>query len=403
MKKPSLSLQDTGRIYLDHNATTPPLHSVLERLPDWAKSWGNPSSIHWSGRGPKNIIRTARASLAQTLNCHPLEIIFTSGGSESNNYVIKGVFESTRESNKNNFITSNVEHPSVMKCFKMLETWGAKVHYVSVNRQGKIDLDEYKKALSEDVALVSIMAANNETGSVFPVKEMAKMAHEAGALFHTDAVQALGKLPVDLNDWGVDFATFASHKVYSLKGAGLVFARKGRRVNSLILGGAQERSRRAGTENLLSIAAFGHVAERVKDFVSLNNIQTRRLRDELEQQIRQRISGVQWTGAGVERLPNTSSLLIDGIDGESLLMSLDLEGVAVSTGAACSSGNPEPSPVLLAMGLSRAEAQRSLRLSLGVDTQPEHIDKFLDILERVVLRLRSLHPERSSRAHDSEL
>lgn len=392
MDKPSLSLNDTGRIYLDHNATTKPLSSVLEQLPIWANQWGNPSSIHYLSRGPKNLLREARAALSELLGCQPFELIFTSGGSESNNLVIKGFFEAQTDLTRNEYITTQVEHPSVKKSFEILQTRGARVHFLSVNREGVIDLRQYRSLLSSRTALVSVMYANNETGSIFPIAQMAEMAQAAGAKFHTDAVQVLGKLPLRMSDLAVDFATFASHKIYALKGAGVVFARKGARLAQQISGGGQERGRRAGTENILSIAALGHVATLLTEknyLISRSNLM-RELRDDFEKKILERIHGVQITGAGAERLPNTSSLLIEGIDGESLLMNLDLEGVSVSTGAACSSGSPEPSPILLAMGLTRSEAQRSLRVSLGWDTTHSEISKFIDTLEVVVERLRIL-------------
>jgi cysteine desulfurase len=386
---PSLSLKDTGRIYLDYNATTPPLQLVAEQVPTWLKNWGNPSSIHHSGRAPKNLLRDARQNLATMLGAHPLELIFTSGGSESNNLVIKS-FMPIAGATRKEFITSKVEHPSVKECFRALENEGAVVHWLPVNREGHIDREAYAKVLSERVALVSIMAANNETGSLFPIREMAALAQKAGAKFHTDAVQTAGKIPVNLHEWGVDYATFASHKIYALRGAGLVYVRKGEKLKSLISGGGQERGRRAGTENILAISAFGFVADLFNQSPELkDNLKNMRvLRDELEAGIFSDLDGVRLTGAGVDRLPNTSSLVIDNVDGESLLMNLDLEGVSVSTGAACSSGNPEPSPTLLAMGLTRGEAQSSLRISLGWETTHEDISRFRSILKNVVLRLR---------------
>ncbi|MCB0349692.1 MAG: cysteine desulfurase [Bdellovibrionales bacterium] len=391
MKKPSLSLNDRGRIYLDHNATTPPLQSVVDQLVTWAHEWGNPSSIHWSGRAPKTRIRDARSAIAKMLGCHPLEVIFTSGGSESNNYVIKGFYELHNTSERNEYITTEVEHPSVKKSFDDIEARGARVYRLKVDRSGQIDMATYSKLLSSKTALVSIMYANNETGSVFPVAEMCVQAHRVGAKFHTDAVQALGKVPLDISKLEVDYASFAAHKLYSLRGTGVLFCKKGGQLKSLISGGAQERARRAGTENTLSIASFGHVAALLPEIISEKNIQMKTLRDNMEAQILNKISDVQLTGSGVDRLPNTSSLLIEGIDGESLLMNLDIEGVSVSTGAACSSGSPEPSPVLLAMGLSRAEAQKSLRVSLGWSTTQAEIDHFVEILVKVVTRLRSFH------------
>ncbi len=395
MDKPSLSLNDTGRIYLDHNATTGPLPSVLEQLPRWAGQWGNPSSIHQSGRGPKLLLRNSRASIARLLGSHPLELIFTSGGSEANNLVIKGFFEAHRTSSRNEYITTEIEHPSVKKSFAQLREWGAVVHELQVSREGLVDLKKYHALLSEKTAFVSVMYANNETGSLLPIREMVEMAHAVGAKFHTDAVQVLGKLPIRFDDLKVDFATFASHKIYALKGAGVVYARRGERLKSLISGGGQERGRRAGTENIIPIAALGHVSELLLKEINLaeKSQAMRELRDHFEQELLARLPGVVRTGALVERLPNTSSLLIDDVDGESLLMNLDLEGVSASTGAACSSGSPEPSPVLLAMGLSRAEAQRSLRVSLGWFTTREEISRFTQILCAVVLRLRVLRTE----------
>ena len=390
MEKPSWSLKDAGRIYLDHNATTPPLQSIVERLPEWAGKWGNPSSVHWSGRGPKNLLREARENLARFIGCHPLELIFTSGGSESNNAVIKGVFAQFRESPRNEYITSNVEHPSVTQCFNWIRENGGIVHVVSVDRGGRVDLYQYKQFLSDRTAFVSIMAANNETGTLFPIAEMAQMAHEVGAKFHTDAVQILGKIPIHVEHWGVDYATFASHKMYALKGVGIIYAKKGERLTSLIHGGGQERGRRAGTENILALAAFSAAAFEHMNKIEEHSERMRELRDYFEHDLLARVSGVSLTGADSARLPNTSSLVIDDIDGESLLMNLDLEGVSVSTGAACSSGNPEPSPVLIAMGLSRQEAQSSLRVSLGWSTTKSEITRFITMLESIIVRLRDL-------------
>jgi cysteine desulfurase len=398
MEKPSLSLKDTGRIYLDYNATTPPHPGVLAELPQWASLWGNPSSIHWLGRGPKNVLRDSRQAVANLIGAHPLEIVFTSGGSESNNLVLKGVFDNLNlptggSPQRNEYITSAVEHPSVLKTFEYLKSRGAVVHYIPVNRQGILDLEYYKKVLSERTALVSVMAANNETGTLFPVREMAKMARNVGALFHADCVQLLGKCPVHVGELGVDFATFSGHKFYALKGAGVVYAKKGQRLVSLIAGGGQERGRRGGTENLLAIAAIGYMAEKFQSQIEATSCQMLALRERLESKILKEIFGVHLTGADVERLPNTSSFVIDDVDGESLLINLDMAGVSVSTGAACSSGSPEPSPVLLAMGLKRFEAQSSLRISLGWDTTQAEVDQFLEILKNVVKRLRTLREE----------
>ncbi|XGC82424.1 cysteine desulfurase family protein [Bdellovibrio bacteriovorus] len=392
--------------YFDHNATTPVCKEVLEALPELATAWGNPSSIHWGGRMPKNILRDARKAVADAVGVSPLEIVFTSGGSEANNTVLKGLFEyyqtapflSPEQSRRTHYMCSSVEHPSVIKAMHHLKSLGARVDFIPVNRQGQIDLKFFEEHLSEETALVSVMFANNETGTLFPIKEMAKMAHAKGALFHTDAVQAFGKLPVNLKELEVDFASFSGHKFYSVKGTGFLYSRKGSNFSSLINGGGQERHRRGGTENTLGIGALGVVAKRV-NLIADKAKELTALRDHMEKRILSEISEVTITAGESARLPNTSSLVLKGVDGETMLMALDIKGYAVSTGAACSSGNPEPSPVLLAMGLSRAEAQNSLRVSLGWDTTLEQVDGFIENLKTVVDRLRSLRSDEGDSTH----
>lgn len=389
--------------YFDHNATTPVCQEVRDILPELVQAWGNPSSIHWGGRQPKNILREARKAVADAVGVSPLEIVFTSGGSEANNTVLKGVFEyyqmdpfvSEEKRRRNHFMCSTVEHPSLMKTMMHLKTLGARVDFIPVNREGEIDLDFYVKHLSDETALVSVMLANNETGTLFPVKHMAELAHKKGALFHTDAVQGFGKVPVNLQELGVDFASFSGHKFYSIKGSGFLFSKKGSHFTSLIHGGGQERHRRGGTENTLGIGCLGVVAKRV-NLISEKMISLATLRDDMEKRILAEIPEVTITAGKTPRLPNTSSLVLNGVDGETMLMSLDIKGYAVSTGAACSSGNPEPSPVLLAMGLSRKEAQNSLRISLGWDTSEDQVVGFIETLKQVVTRLRSLNTEGDS-------
>lgn len=392
--------------YFDHNATTPVCAEVAAALPELAQAWGNASSIHWAGRLPKNILRDTRKTLAEALGISPLEIVFTSGGSEANNTIIKGVFEyrqtapfvTPEQARRTHFMCSSVEHPSVIKTMQHLKALGARVDFIPVNRRGEIDMEFYLAHLSEETALVSVMLANNETGTLFPVREMARLARAKGALFHTDAVQAFGKVPLNLQDLGVDFASFSGHKFYSLKGSGFFYSRKGSYLTSLIHGGGQERHRRGGTENTLGIGALGVVAKRLS-LVADKAQELAKLRDEMEKRILFEIPDVVLTASESARLPNTSSLVIKGADGETMLMSLDIMGYAVSTGAACSSGNPEPSPVLLAMGLSREEAQNSLRLSLGWDTSPEQVQGFIDTLKTVVARLRSIKKEEGDSYH----
>ncbi len=392
--------------YFDHNGTTPVCREVLEALPDLAQVWGNPSSIHWAGRQPKNILREARKSVADAIGASPLEIIFTSGGSEANNMVIKGLFEyyqtaqflPPQQSRRRHYMCSQVEHPAVIKTMEHLKALGAQVDFIPVSRQGVIDLDFYEAHLSEETALVSVMYANNETGTLFPIQKMAEMAHQKGALFHTDAVQAFGKIPVNMQDLGVDFASFSGHKFYSVKGAGFLYSRKGSQVTPLIHGGGQERHRRGGTENTLGIGCLGVVAKR-SSMITEKAKSMAKMRDYMESRILAEISEVTVTASETPRLPNTSSLVLKGVDGETMLMSLDIKGYAVSTGAACSSGNPEPSPVLLAMGLTRAEAQNSLRVSIGWETTQEQIDGFIEALKLVVLRLRSLNENEGDSFH----
>ncbi len=375
-------------IYLDHNATTPLSQKVIDQIPSILHAWGNPSSIHWSGREPKNLIRNARQTLATALRVSPLEIIFNSGASEGNSTVILGVYEIFKNT-KNHFMCSQVEHPSVLKAFQHLEKLGARVDYIPVSRNGELDLNFFKKHIGSSTALVSVMMANNETGNIFPIAELVKIAHEAGALFHSDCVQVLGKVPLNLSELNVDYATFSAHKFYSLKGTGALFIKKNSPYQKFIFGGGQERSRRGGTENTLGIAAFGVMASSL-DQVDFRQQELKKLRDLLESRILLEIDEVSLTGNRSARLPNTSSMVLKNIDGETLLMSLDLKGFAVSTGAACSSGSPEPSPVLLAMGLSRSEAQSSLRVSLGWETSLEQIDFFINTLKEIVLRLRNI-------------
>lgn len=383
--------------YFDHNATTPVCAEVIQFVPEFLQAWGNPSSIHWAGREPKNILRNTRNELAKNLGCHPLELVFTSGGSESNNTIIKGVFEHSQP-HKLHFMCSAVEHPSVLKTMLHIKSLGARVDFIPVSREGEIDLEFFKDRLCDETALVSVMAANNETGTLFPIKELARIAHAHGALFHVDAVQMFGKLPFNLRELGVDFASFSGHKFYSVKGSGFFYTKKGTHFIPLIHGGGQERHRRGGTENILGIACLGVVAKMLPE-VSSQAEKVAELRNHLEARVLKEIPEIHITAGESPRLPNTSSLVIPGVDGETLLMSLDIKGYAVSTGAACSSGSPEPSPVLLAMGLSREEAQSSLRLSLGWHNTLEQVNDFVETLKVVVARLRAIGTESGEKYH----
>lgn len=388
-------MEAKSRVYLDSNATTGLSPELMVEIPQFLSSYGNPSSIHWESRAPKTILRQTRADLAKSLNCNPLELIFNSGGSEGNNTVLKSVFEL---SSRTEFITSMVEHPSVFKTFKYLETLGAKVHYVPVSRSGEFDLVFFEKCLSEKTALVSVMLANNETGSVFPIQEISRRAKEVGALVHSDCVQGLGKIQINLQELGVDYATFSAHKFYALKGTGVLYVKRGSPYLPLIHGGAQERSRRGGTENTLGLFALGYQVQKL-NMVEAEAARLKKLRDHFESRVLNEIADVSITCRESARLPNTSSLILNGVDGETLLMSLDLKGFAVSTGAACSSGSPEPSPVLLALGLSRQEAQNSLRVSLSWRTTNEEIESFIETLKECVLRLRKIGQDKGINAN----
>jgi cysteine desulfurase len=354
---------------------------------DWLAEWGNPSSIHFAGRGPKAMIRQARQNIAFLIGADPMELVFTSGGSEANNLAFKGVLGSRPKNGRDQIIISGVEHPSVRKTAEYMTSLGYELKIVPVGRDGDMDMDYFDDVLSERTALVSIMLANNETGHLYPVAHIAEQAKRKGALVHCDAVQALGKIPLNVRTLGVDLATFSGHKFYALKGCGVLFARKGVTLTPQIHGGGQERGRRAGTENSLAIASLGHMCS-LGDRIFAEALRLRQLRDHMERRILAEIPGVRLTGAESVRLPNTSNMTLADVDGETLLMNLDVHGFAVSTGAACSSGNPEPSPVLLAMGLSRAEAQSSLRLSLGWDSTQKDIDELVDVLRATVARLR---------------
>lgn len=374
-------------VYLDHNATTPIHADIKAKVSEWLEAWGNPSSIHWAGRGPKALLREARSQIASLLGVEALELIFTAGGSEANNLALKGLALGASVSRRQ-IVISSVEHPSVRKAAEFLESQGFVVDIMRVNRSGEADLEDLRSKLSERTLFVSVMLANNETGHILPIRKISEMAHAVGAIVHCDAVQALGKIPLNLRELGVDLASFSGHKFYALKGTGVLYARRGLNLPSLIHGGGQERGRRAGTENMMSIASLGLMCTKSDEIVT-QSLRLRELRDQMEERILSEIRGVVITGPDRARLPGVSSMSLSGVDGETLLMNLDVRGFAVSTGAACSSGNPEPSPVLLAMGLSREEAQSSLRLSLGWGTTEDDVERFVTALRELVERLRS--------------
>lgn len=380
------------KVYLDYNATTPVDPRVFEAMTPFMKEeFGNPSSIHSFGRAGKAAIDDSRERVAELLGAHPKEIVFTSGGSESNNFAIKGVAFGLRERG-NHLITTQVEHASVLETYRFLETHGFQVTYLGVDRHGLIDLEELKGAITDSTILVSVMFANNETGVIMPIREIAEIVKEKGVIFHIDAIQAVGKIDINLNSLPVDLLSLSSHKLYGPKGVGALFIRDGVKLRALIHGGGQERGMRSGTENVAGIVGLGKACETVREDVTSqkSGIRIKELRDGLYDEILRRISGVRLNGHPERRLSNTLNLSFDGVEGESLVMNLDIEGIAVSTGSACSEGNIEPSHVLLAMGLSKELALSSLRFSLGRFTEKEDIDRVIEVLPRVVERIRTV-------------
>lgn len=373
------------RIYLDHNATTPPAPEVSEAMMQCMNNFfGNPSSIYREGKEAHTIIETARRSVAQLINCTARRIIFTGGGSESNNLVLKGIaFALRKKGKKSHIITTRMEHPSVLMTCRWLEKYGFRVTYLAVDTAGRVNPDDLVNAITDKTFLVSIMTANNETGTIQPIKELANIAKGHGALFHTDCVQGVGKIPIDVEAIGVDFLSISGHKLYGPKGVGGLYIRDGLFPEPLVHGGKQEYGLRAGTENLIGIAGFGKASEvALKNLFHMNKV--RELRDRLEEGIRKLIPEVKLNGHGVERLPNTLNMSLPGMRGESLVLALDQKGVSLSSGSACRAGSPEPSHVLLAMGLSVEEAHCSLRFSLGSETTEEEIEETVLLLGEVI-------------------
>jgi cysteine desulfurase len=384
------------RIYLDANATTPLLPEVIEAMrPFWSENFGNPSSAHQSGQRTRSAVEHARASVARLLNATPKELVFTSGGTESDNLALSGVLQPYLDRKEPaHLITTSIEHHAVLYAAESLERRGIEVTYLAPTREGVIDPDSLEAALKPHTKLVSVMLANNETGAIQPVGKLARLAKAHGALVHTDAVQGAAKLPLDLSGEfkNVDLLSLSGHKMYAPQGTGVLFVRKGVQLAPLFHGGPHERQRRAGTENVPGIAGFGRAAELAHEWLNsqLDASNLKALRDRLEQGLIASIPDAALNAGEAPRVPNTTNLRIAGIDAEALLIALDIQGVAASFGAACQSGATEPSHVLLAMGLSPAEARSSLRLSLSRLTTAEEIDRALEIIPAAVARLRSL-------------
>ena len=381
-----------NRIYLDYAATTPVHPDVVkEMLPYFSERYGNPSSIHSIGQEAREGIEVARTRIAALIGARPEEIIFTGGGSEADNFALKGIAFS-KEKKGNHIITTNIEHHAVLKTARFLQKRGFKVTYLQVDRDGLVDPQDVKRAITPATILVSIMHANNEVGTIQPIAEISRITSEAGIYFHTDAVQTVGHLPVDVKKLGVDMMSMSAHKLYGPKGVGALYLRRSIRITPLIHGGQQEQGRRASTENVPGIVGFGKAAEIALKEMDTEAERITSLKDKLIKGLLERIDRVQLNGHPIKRLPNNVNISVEFVEGESLCLNLDLEGICSSTGSACSSSSAEPSHVLLALGIQPQLAHGSLRFSLGKWTNEDEIDRVIRTLSRVVSKLRAMSP-----------
>jgi cysteine desulfurase len=379
------------RIYLDHNATTPPLPAAVDRMTVVLRDeFGNPSSVHHFGQQAKAAIDEARTDVANLIGAEPSEVLFTSGGTEADNIAIRGAAEALETTGKRHLIASAIEHEAVLNTLKALARRGWRTTLLTVDKSGIVSPAAVRDALTGDTAVVSVMHANNEIGTIQPIAELARIAHEGGAVFHTDAVQSAGKIPIGVKALGVDMLSMSAHKFYGPKGVGALWIRRGLRVLPLLTGGRQERSRRAGTENVAGIVGMGVAARAAASKMAEEGRRLAALRDRLETGILGAVPGTAVNGSTEARVPNTTNISFDRIEAESLLIALDLEGIAVSTGSACSSGTLEPSHVLKAMGFNAHRTQNSIRFSLGAANTEAEIDRVIAVLPGIAEKLRSL-------------
>jgi cysteine desulfurase len=382
------------QVYLDYNATTPVLPEVLDTLVQcYLHDFGNPSSVHRYGRQTRVLVDEARDSMAHVLGAPASSVAFCSGGTEANNTILKGVAAALKDRGRH-LVTSCIEHPAVLDTCAYLAQQGYTITYVPVNEQGVVDPEAVRHALRDETILVSIMHANNEVGSIQPIAEIARIVRQRGILMHTDAVQTFGKMPLQVDELGIDFLSFSGHKLYAPKGIGGWYARSPSGFPPLIHGGHQERGQRSGTENVAAIVALGKACAIAVSDMHVERERQERLRQYLEHGILERIPHVRIQGAEAVRLPNTANVAFADVEGETLLMSLDLQGVAISTGSACSSGSLEPSHVLQAMGVPATYLHGALRFSLGRHTTLDDIEYVLDILPGIVDNARSFHATR---------
>ena len=385
------------RIYLDHNATTPVDSTVVDTVSNVLRDcYGNASSVHTFGQSAKALLDDARASVAALLGAQPAEIVFTGGGTESDNLAIRGAAGVYSPNGRRHLIASTIEHEAVLNTIKDLTLHGWTATYLPVGASGIVNPSDLETAITDQTALVSVMHANNEIGTLQPITELASIAHTHGALFHTDAVQTAGKHRLSTSELGVDLLSISGHKFNGPKGVGALWVRRGTRLTSSLTGGRQERNRRAGTENVACIAGLGVAAQVAADKLNDEISRLGRLRDRLESEILCNVSGAELNGTG-QRVSNTTNISFDGVEAEALLIALDLEGIAVSTGSACSSGTLEPSHVLRAMGFSPQRAQSSIRFSLGLGNTEEHVTRVVESLPPIVSKLRQLSGRHASR------
>lgn len=377
------------RVYLDNNATTPVLPEVFAAMrPFYSEEFGNASSIHHYGQHARAAVEKARASVAKLLHARPAEIIFTSGGTEADNLAIFGL-----AMRGDHIVSSTIEHHAVLNTCKRLEQMGCEVTFVPVNSRCEIDPEQVRNALRPNTKLISIIMANNETGVIQPVEEIGRIAKEADVFFHTDAVQAAGKVEIDVEKIGCDALSISGHKIHAPQGTGALYLKKGTLIQPLFYGGSHERQRRAGTENLPGIAGLGMAAEIAGKWLESGGaLEMAVMRDRLQRAVLDKVEAAGVNGTGVLRVPNTTNLWFDHVEGEALVIALDLKGLAVSSGAACSSGAIEPSHVLLAMGLAPERARASIRISLGKQTTQEDIDFAATVIPEAVARLRDISP-----------
>jgi len=380
-----------ARIYMDYNATTPPDPAVVEAVVRaLQEDFGNPSSVHYFGQRAKALIDDARSSVAALIGAEPAEVVFTSGGTEADNLAIRGTADVLESGGRRHLIASSIEHEAVLNTVKALTRRGWTVTLLPVNASGIVAPAALEAAITDQTALVSVMHANNEIGTIQPIAELAAIAHARGALFHTDAVQSVAKIPVNARSLGIDLLSLSAHKFNGPKGAGALWIKRGTRMASTMTGGKHERNRRGGTENVPGIAGLGVAARLAREKLAAEAARVAALRNRLEQGILAAVQGTVVNGALTPRVPNTTNISFDGIEAESLLIALDLEGFAVSTGSACSSGTLEPSHVLRAMGLAAHRTQNSIRFSLGAGNTEAQVDALIAKIPAVVDKLRIL-------------